>query len=135
MPLRDIEAEDIALLVSVSVAAAAVLVDEVYGSTAFKALKILALLLSLGLAVHRIRSGKPFYKDFPASSWVKAGERFELVVPRSEHKRGKHPSARCLTKNEAGTYGGCYAEATNRENGDLLLRANQAFDLRVEVRK
>ena len=63
----DIDGEDLALLVALVVATGAALLDTFAGSAVFKALKILSLILSLGLAIHRIRTGRPYVKDLTVS--------------------------------------------------------------------
>ena len=68
--MKRVDAEDVALLVSIVTAGTAVVVDEVIDSTTFKVLKILALLLSLGLAVHRIRTSKPYVRDFVETDYL-----------------------------------------------------------------
>jgi hypothetical protein len=135
MPLNNIEPEDIALLAVAATAATAVLVDEVYAHPIFKGLKIVGVLLSLGLAVHRIRSGKPFYQDIPVTAWSKEEGSFRYSLPKSVHKRGKYPSARCLFKNDDGTYNECYADVVSSPEGNLTVRANTLMPIRVEVRK
>lgn len=135
MPLRDINAEDIALLAAIGMTGAAVLIEEVYGSTAFKALKIFGVVVSLGLAIHRIRTGKPYVKDVSSESWVQVGGSYQVKLPKSEHSRGKHATARCLSKAGDGSYHECSADAANTETGDLIIHTNQPVAIRVEVRK
>lgn len=135
MQVSDLEVEDVALLSSLAVSAAAVVIDEVYGSAFFKALKIVGLILSIGLAVHRIRTGKPFYKDITESDWVRTGEFFEMTVPKCEHKRGKFPHPRCLVPNGHGGYGECFADGDVQRNGNIILRVDKPAFIRLEVRK
>lgn len=135
MPLHSIEPEDIALAAAAATAAAAVIIEEIYAHPAFKALKIIGVLLSLGLAVHRIRTGKPFFKDIPVSAWSKEEGGYRYSLPKSEHKRGRYPSTRCLFKNDDGTYNECFADAIASPEGDLIVRANTLMPIRVEVRK
>ncbi len=135
MPLRDIETEDIVLLTSVALTALAIAVEEIYGSTAFKAVKIVGVILSLGLTIHRIRTGKPHFKDVSSDLWRKVGGEYQVLIPKSEHKRGKHPTARCLAKDEDGSLHECYAGAAVTDTGDLIVSASQPVAIRVEVRK
>src|SRR5829696_8293187 len=104
MDTRRVDLEDIALLVSIVVSGIAVVVDEIVGSTFFQVLKIAGVFVSVGLAVHRIRVSKPYLKDVTPSDWTAIEDGFEVRIPRSEHKRGKWPLARCLQKNEQGGY-------------------------------
>lgn len=124
MSMSDLESEDIALLASIAIATTAAVVDTFYGSPVFKALKILSLFLSLGLAIHRVRTGKPFYKDVSESSWVKVQSEFEVRIPRSEHKRGKFPHARCLVSNGAGGYAECFAGGDVGLDGEVVVQVN-----------
>lgn len=135
MSLPDFETEDIALLSALVVSAFAVLIDDVYGSAIFKALKILGLILSIGLAIHRIRTGRPFYKDISNSDWVKVKQGFEVVVPKAEHKRGKAPNTRCLVPNGHGGYGGCFVEGDVQPDGNIIVRLDRPTFIRLEVRK
>lgn len=135
MSLSDIESEDFALLASLVIATVAVLVDELYGGTLFKALKILSLILSIGLAIHRIKSGKPFFKDIADKDWVDAGEMFEVVVPKSIHKRGKFPHPRCLVPNGYGSYAECFIDGDVQPDGSIIVRAKKPVHIRLEVRK
>jgi hypothetical protein len=112
MLLRDLQPDDLALLGSVVIASVAVLIGEVYSSTWFKGLKILAVLVSLGMALYRLKIARPFAKDIPSSSMVKTGQYFQCTVPKGEHGRGKYATARCLTPNDAGGYSECYADAS-----------------------
>jgi hypothetical protein len=66
---------------------------------------------------------------------VKSGQYFETLIAKAEHGRGKYASATCLTPNTAGGYSKCFADASFLPNGDVLLRATQAFDFRLEVRR
>jgi hypothetical protein len=135
MAISDLETEDIALLSSLAIAAAAVVIDEVYSSALFKALKIIGLILSIGLAIHRIRTSRPFYRDIAASDWVANGKGFEVTVPKKEHKRGRSPDTRCLVPNGHGGYGGCFVEGDVQTDGSIIVRVDQPAFVRLEVRK
>ena len=91
--MKRIDAEDIALLASIVATGVAVVVDEVVDGTTFKILKIVALLLSLGLAINRIRTSKPYVRDFTESDWIAVGQQYEISVPRKAHGRGEFPLA------------------------------------------
>ena len=135
MPLRDIETEDIVLVTSVALTAIAIAVEELYGSTAFKAVKIIGVVLSLGLAIHRIRMGKPYFKELSADSWTKVAKEFQVVIPKAEHKRGKYPTGRCLAKGADGSHHECLVGSAVNDAGDLIVSASQPVAIRVEVRK
>lgn len=135
MPFRDLEAEDVALLVATATAAAAVILDEAYGSPIFKGAKILATLVSLGLALQRLRTSKPYIKDLTESDWEKVGTEYQVVIRRSEHGRGKVPTSRCLTKDERGAYHECFVGAGAREDGDVFVSEEKPVAVRVEIRK
>lgn len=135
MPLSDFETEDVVLLGSVAVATAATLIDTFYGSPLFKALKIVALFLSLWLAYHRIKTSKPYFKDMSASSWNVVGQQYEIRIPKSEHKRGKCPHARCLVPGQAGGYAECFADAEVGSEGEVVVQVNSPEAIRIVIRK
>lgn len=135
MSISDFEGEDIALLVAVATATVATLVDTFYGSELFKALKILSLFLSLWLAYVRIKTSKPYYKDIQESSWRAVGQRYEIRVPRSEHKRGKSPHARSLMRGPTGGYSECMDQPEVVVGGEVMVTADYPEVLRLEVRK
>ena len=135
MNASDFESEDIALLAAVAIATVAALVDTLYGSPLFKALKILSLFLSLGLAYHRIKTSKPYYKDIGPSLWNAVGQRYEIRVPKSEHKRGKSPHARSLVPGSAGGYSECFDQPEVAGDGEVVVRADTPEILRLEIRK
>lgn len=135
MTISDFEGEDVALLAAVAIATLAALIDTFYGSPIFKALKILSLFLSLGLAYHRIRTSKPYFKDFDDSSWRAVGQHYEVRVPKAEHKRGKSPHARCLVPGGAGGYTECLAEPEVVGDGEVVVQLDSPARLRLEIRK
>lgn len=135
MSISDFDGEDIALLVTVAIATVAALVDTFYGSALFKALKIISLFLSLGLAYLRIKTSKPYYKDIQASSWLAVGQHYEIRVPRSEHQRGKSPHARSLVQGQTGGYAECMDQPEVVTGGEVVVRADYPETLRLEIRK
>lgn len=135
MAISDLEPEDIALMSSLAAATAAVAIDEIYSSAPFKALKIVGLVLSIGLAIQRIKTSRPFYKDIAATDWVTSGQGFEVTVPKKEHKRGRSPQTRCLVPNGHGGYGECFVEGDVQTDGSIIVRVDQPALIRLEVRK
>jgi len=135
MTISDLESEDVALLVAVTIATIAALVDTFYGSLIFKALKIISLFLSLGLAYHRIKTSKPYYKNIEPSSWRAVGQHYEICVSKAEHKRGKSPHARSLMQGTAGGYTECIDQPEVASDGDVVVRADTRETLRLEIRK
>ena len=135
MSISDFEGEDVALVVAVATATVATLVDTFYGSELFKALKIISLFLSLGLAYVRIKTSKPYYKDIEKLSWRAVGQRYEIRVPRSEHGRGKSPHARSLMQGPTGGYAECIDQPEVVAGGEVVVRADNPEVLRLEVRK
>lgn len=135
MALSDFEAEDVALLTSVAIATVAALADTFYGSPMFKALKILSLFLSLGLAYHRIRTSRPYFKDMSETSWKPVGQQYEIRIPKSEHGRGKSPHARCLTPRQTGGFSERWADAEVGSDGEVVVQIDSPSALRIEIRK
>jgi hypothetical protein len=135
MPLSDIEPEDFALVGAIGLATLAAVVDTAYGSPFFKAVKIFAMLLSLGLALHRVRTSKPFLKDVSEQAWRKTDTSYEVRIGKAEHGRGKYPHARCLVPGDAGGYTECWADAQVRQGGDVVVQVSAPASLRVEIRK
>jgi len=133
--MRNLQADDIALVASIALSAVAVVVGEFYVSPWFKALKIAAVFVSLAMAAYRLKVGRPFYKQISAASMQPNDRYFECRVLKSEHGRGKYATAVCATPNDSGGYSQCYADASVLPNGDILVRATQRFDLRLEVRR
>ncbi|MCV0438351.1 MAG: hypothetical protein K5880_06950 [Hydrogenophaga sp.] len=131
----DIDGEDLALLVALVLATVAALLDTVIGSVVFKALKILGLILSLGLAIHRIRTGKPYIKDLVVGDWKAVGQRYQIRVPRAEHGRGRSPRVLCLVLGEAGGYAECFTGAEVNDEGDVFVVASEPGSLRLDIRK
>ncbi|WP_145769810.1 hypothetical protein [Denitratisoma oestradiolicum] len=135
MALSDFESEDVALLASVAIATIAAVIDTFYGSPVFKALKILSLFLSLGLAYHRIKTSKPYFKDMPESAWKAVGQQYEVRISKSEHGRGKSPHARCLVPGQTGGFAECWADAEVGSDGEVVVQVNSPAALRIEIRK
>lgn len=133
--MNRIDPEDIALLISVIASIIATLIDEIAGSTIFKGLKIVALAVTLGLTISRIRTSRPFVKDFGEGDWSQIGTEYEILVPRSIHKRGRHPTAVCLTKDDSGGYAECNFGASIQDDGDISIREPAPGSFRLEVRK
>lgn len=135
MSTSDLESEDVALLVAVAIATVAALIDTFYGSPIFKALKIISLFLSLGLAYHRIKTSKPYNIDIDPSSWCGVGQRYEIRVSRAAHGRGKSPHARSLMKGDAGGYTECVDQPEVASDGEVVVRADTPEVIRLEIRK
>lgn len=133
--MRDIDVEDVALLIAIIASAFATVVDEISGSTVFKVIKIVAPILSLIFAIQKIRTSKPFYRDVNAREWVKSGNEFEIIIPEKEHGRGKNPSAKCLVENEGGAFVECNALPEVLPNGSVIVKEHQPIAFRLEVRK
>lgn len=131
----EIEGEDVALLLALVLATVAALLDSVIGGVVFKALKILGLLLSLGLAIHRIRTGRPYVKDLIASNWTAEGQRYQVRVLRKEHGRGRSPRVLCLVPGELGGYAECFTGAEVNDEGDVFVIANEPAAMRLDIRK
>lgn len=132
---NDFESEDIALVASIAIATLAAVIDTVYGSPVFKALKIISLILSFGLAIHRVRTSKPYYKEILESDWIAAGNEYVMKIAKSEHKRGKFPHVRCLVPGESGGYSECFTDGEVDAEGNIVIQINQPGSIRVEVRK
>lgn len=133
--MKRLDAEDIALLVAVLASILSTLIDEVVDSMWFKVLKIVALLVTLALAVKRIRQSKPYFRDISESEWSELGDRFEFILSRVEHGRGRTPYSRCLVKNEYGEFAECFVDAIPTDTGDITVRIDKRVPIRVEVRK
>lgn len=131
----DVDGEDVALLAALVLASVAALLDTVIGSVIFKALKVLGLLLSLGLAIHRIRTGKPYIKDLEAGHWKAVGQRYQVRVLRDEHGRGRSPRVLCMVPGELGGYAECVAGAEVDDNGDVFVIASEPAAMRLDIRK
>lgn len=136
MAFTDFESEDIALVASIAIATIAAIIDTIYGSLFFKALKIIGLILSFGLAIHRIRTSKPYYKDVTEHDWIeRENNTFEFQITKTEHKRGKFPHSRCLVPGISGGYTECLADAEVGNNGTIVVQINRPGNIRIEVRK
>lgn len=135
MSLKNIEAEDLALLGAISLSILAVLVGEFYESPLFTALKILSTLLSLGVAVHRIATGKPFFKDMSEEDWPAGQNEFEVRIPRSEHRRGKAPQIKCFVPNGEDRWAECIVSGDVCADGEVIVQIGSPHRLRIEIRK
>lgn len=91
--------------------------------------------MSLGLAIHRIRTGRPYFKDIQEPMWEKAEKGYIARVARREHGRGKFPYARCLVPNGHGGFAECYLDPDVRPDGSIILRSESPARIRLEVRK
>lgn len=132
----DIDGEDLALLVALVVATGAALLDTFAGSAVFKALKILSLILSLGLAIHRIRTGRPYVKDLTVSDWTAVGQRYQVHVPRREHGRGSSPRTLCLVPGDLGGVTEAFWSAAEvKDTGDVFVVSNEPAVMRLDIRK
>lgn len=131
-----IEGEDVALLVALVLATVAALLDTVVESAVFKALKILGLLISLGLAIHRIKTGRPYVKDLAASNWTAVGQRYQVHVPRREHGRGCSPRVLCQIPGDLGGFTEAfYSAAEVTDTGDVFVVENEPVAMRLDIRK
>ena len=132
--MTNLDTEDWLLVGSILVAILATVADAVLASTAFKVLKIVALVLSLGLAVHRIKVSKPFVLDIEPSAWVEAGDEFEFRIPRKLHGRGKTPRPRSLVRDKEGFAEGI-TDLVVDDDGTVIYRISSRFPIRAEIRK
>lgn len=133
--MRNLEAEDLALLGSIAALLAASIVDAAVESSFFKAAKIIALVVSLYLAWDRIRTARPFWKDVAAKDWTQLANReFEIRVPRSQHGRGKTPYPRAMESGADG-YSRVGLDELVLPDGTVVFRVGQPTALRLEVRK
>ena len=132
--MKNIDTEDVLLVLSIVVAIAASLIDAVVASTLFKVLKIAALVLSLGLAWHRITTSKPFIRDISPEAWQQVGEELEVRISRKEHGRGKTPKPRALVKDPDGFAEGV-TDMIVDDAGTVIYRVAARFPIRVEIRK
>lgn len=132
--MRDMETEDLVLVASILLTIAASWLDFVLGSTVFKIVKVLAPIVSLGVAIHKIRTSKPFVKDVPADAWLPIKDGYEYRILRSEHGRGNQPKPRLLLEKPDG-YAEGMAEMVVNDDGAVIYRVNTPTPIRAEVRK
>lgn len=135
MSFSDLEAEDVALLAAVSISILVVAIGEFYESPVFTALKILSTLLSLGAAINRIATGRPFFKDMSEADWPTGRNEYEVRIPRSEHRRGKAPQIKCFVPNGDGRWAECVASGDVCTDGEVIVQLGSPHRLRIEIRK
>lgn len=133
--MRNLDTEDIVLLVSVTALLVASVVDAAVESTFFRGAKIIALVVSLYLAWDRIRTARPFWKDVLASEWTKlATNDYEYRLTRRQHRRGKTPFPRAMELGADG-YARVGLDELVLSDGTVVFRVNTPVPLRLEVRK
>lgn len=132
--MPNLDTEDWLLEGGILIAILATLADAAVASTAFKVLKIVALVLCLGLAVHRIRASKPFVLDIEPDGWLQAGDEFEYRILRKVHGRGKTPRPRSLVRDIEGFAEGFTDMVVDKE-GTVIYRVSDLFHIRTEIRK
>lgn len=127
---------DSALLIcGLVVSTVAMIADEVIEHPLFKAAKILALLASLGLAIYRIRSYKPYIALIKKEQFKKTkDDEYEVDIPASVHKRGLSPTAICQIESDGGWAEGFFGIVVNSD-GTLRVQAGHPMDVKVFIRR
>jgi hypothetical protein len=132
--MKDLETEDVLLVASILSTILAAWLDFMLGSAVFKVVKLAAPFVTLALAIHKIRTGKPFVKDVTREGWTPIEDGFEYRIPRSEHKRGKQPKPRLLVEDRDG-YAEGSADMIVNADGVVIYRVGERFPIRAEIRK
>lgn len=128
------ETEGIWLVIAIAISGVATIADEFVDGPWFKALKIGGLIVSVCLAIYRVRSYKPFVRYISLSDWTSAGTEVEHRITASEHRRGTTPSIRCEVR-DGDHYAECMADVSADANGNVRIGANTAFEARVTIRR
>ncbi len=117
------------------VSTVAMIADEVVEHPLFKAAKIIALLASLGLALYRIRSYKPYVTLIKKDHFKKTKkDDYEFSIPVSAHKRGLTPTATCQVESDGGWAEGFFGIVVNSD-GTLRVQAAEPMDVKVFIRR
>jgi hypothetical protein len=130
-----LDTEEVSLVASILVATIATFVDEFAASTVIKALKIVALILSLFFAYVKIKTSKPYFGYIDLIDWVHMGALYRVQIPRSTHGRGKTPYVKLQRVSGDGSISDISARTLIESDGLVSVLVPVAAQMRVEIRK
>lgn len=97
--------------------------------------RIIASFVTIFALVVQFLQSPTYVHEFSSDKWFNRGKgEFGLTVPISFHRKGNAPLIKVYEKLSNGRYSEVECDIEFSENGDVIIKSNQAIDGQVRIK-
>jgi len=123
---------DIGIIISFLVTLISSAIEEYSDHWAITLIKIVAPIIGLIFTILRVKKFRTYRFEFDANDWKKNGAIFEILIPKSSHKKGLNPVVEVF-EGKNGGHEKIIVDFFIKDNGDVLIKPVFPFKGKVSI--